>query len=492
MNVAIKQKSLVFLLSLVLMGLLASSFSLVYAVDSSITINSVNLTLHDDDDANGIANIGDTIRVEVDLTNTDEACDSVTASTTVTVDLSAYGGENDEALTCVTPNGGTNDIWRLDFEIANAGGDGIDVAANNASSRVTVTADDEDDVTPVTQVSNNLAEAVDTIAPTITSFNVTGASGAGGVFKRGDTITVTWDNSGDGDNNTDTISTTTVLFFGDDVVVATEEDDIWTATIAVNDLDEIEDTGLNITVTIKDNANNSVSTGTDDVDVDNVAPAKPVATPAAATFSVSRDITLGSTGSDLIRYTLNGTNPTCSTGTLYSGAFTVDTTLTLKVIGCDTAGNESLVLTTEYNKSSSGSGSGSSKTKTVVKGVVPIMAKSVADIINENKMLFVQAHAAGLVLPQIIMDMLDLKNIPAMPVRDITLGMSGVDVQALQNFLIARGHSIPAGATSYFGIQTQSALMEYQKANSITPASGYFGAITRTQMKAAGLAGLWW
>lgn len=72
--------------------------------------------------------------------------------------------------------------------------------------------------------------------------------------------------------------------------------------------------------------------------------------------------------------------------------------------------------------------------------------------------------------------------------RDLELGMSGADVTKLQEFLIKSGHPISAGVTGYFGQQTKDALIEYQKANSILPASGYFGPKTRAQMKTVGLA----
>ena len=69
---------------------------------------------------------------------------------------------------------------------------------------------------------------------------------------------------------------------------------------------------------------------------------------------------------------------------------------------------------------------------------------------------------------------------------DLTLGSSGSEVTALQNWLIGKGYSIPAGATGYFGAQTQAALAAYQAANGISPAAGYFGPITRAKVNAAG------
>lgn len=68
--------------------------------------------------------------------------------------------------------------------------------------------------------------------------------------------------------------------------------------------------------------------------------------------------------------------------------------------------------------------------------------------------------------------------------RDLTIGSVGADVTALQTLLINRGFGIPAGATGYFGAQTQAALARYQAANGIAPAAGYFGPITRAHVDA--------
>ncbi len=70
--------------------------------------------------------------------------------------------------------------------------------------------------------------------------------------------------------------------------------------------------------------------------------------------------------------------------------------------------------------------------------------------------------------------------------NDLTVGSTGVAVTSLQTFLIAKGFSIPAGATGYFGSQTKAAVAAYQSANGISPAVGYFGPITRAHVNAAG------
>jgi lysophospholipase L1-like esterase len=70
--------------------------------------------------------------------------------------------------------------------------------------------------------------------------------------------------------------------------------------------------------------------------------------------------------------------------------------------------------------------------------------------------------------------------------RDLELHDSGADVEALQSFLNAHGSPIaPTGPgsagqeTDYFGSATYAALARFQAAHGITPASGYFGPLTR-------------
>jgi hypothetical protein len=70
--------------------------------------------------------------------------------------------------------------------------------------------------------------------------------------------------------------------------------------------------------------------------------------------------------------------------------------------------------------------------------------------------------------------------------RDLELGAVGEDVRQLQKFLNSNGFVVAtngAGSagneTTYFGPATQAALIRFQIAKGITPASGYFGPITR-------------
>ncbi len=73
----------------------------------------------------------------------------------------------------------------------------------------------------------------------------------------------------------------------------------------------------------------------------------PVATPLAGTYTSAQNVTLLATGALSIRYTANGANPTCTTGTIYSSALSVSTTTTIRAVACYSA-NVSAVSTFSY------------------------------------------------------------------------------------------------------------------------------------------------
>lgn len=119
----------------------------------------------------------------------------------------------------------------------------------------------------------------------------------------------------------------------------------------------------------------------------------------------------------------------------------------------------------------------------------------------DNKDRIARYHERGTELPEIVVTLLGLDKQeksqaePAAEVlvlRDLFFGTEGEDVKKLQKLLIQRQYAIPAGATGYFGLQTQYALDAYQVENGVAPRGGYFGPITRAQMKVAGLPELWW
>jgi hypothetical protein len=77
--------------------------------------------------------------------------------------------------------------------------------------------------------------------------------------------------------------------------------------------------------------------------------------------------------------------------------------------------------------------------------------------------------------------------------RDLTVGSKGDDVKALQQFLNSHGAQIaasgagsPGSESTYFGSLTKAALAKWQAANGVSPASGYFGPITRAKINGMG------
>ncbi len=107
-------------------------------------------------------------------------------------------------------------------------------------------------------------------------------------------------------------------------------------------------------------------------------------------------------------------------------------------------------------------------------------------LITQYKDILIQAYNMGIIFPQNVLDLLGISNtVPILPERDLRFGDRGEDVKVLQTILINQGYRILADGI--FGNQTRQALSEYQKRNNISPAQGYFGPVTRAQMKGAGL-----
>jgi LPXTG-site transpeptidase (sortase) family protein len=69
--------------------------------------------------------------------------------------------------------------------------------------------------------------------------------------------------------------------------------------------------------------------------------------------------------------------------------------------------------------------------------------------------------------------------------RDLSLGIRGNDVTALQQFLIDGKYLDLATPTDYFGPLTKAALRSWQTSADIYPASGFFGPLSRGKINAA-------
>ncbi|MCB9819482.1 peptidoglycan DD-metalloendopeptidase family protein [Candidatus Nomurabacteria bacterium] len=108
---------------------------------------------------------------------------------------------------------------------------------------------------------------------------------------------------------------------------------------------------------------------------------------------------------------------------------------------------------------------------------------------SEYQNVFVSAGAQDIDVPEMITDELPLTArttiTTGLPARDLQLGSFGPDVVALQSRLIADGYLDLSTPTDQFGPLTQAALIRYQLAKGISPASGYYGPLTRASMGAS-------
>src|SRR3989338_5136970 len=66
--------------------------------------------------------------------------------------------------------------------------------------------------------------------------------------------------------------------------------------------------------------------------------------------------------------------------------------------------------------------------------------------------------------------------------RSLTVGSRGADVKCLQGVLKAAGHLSIASTTDYFGAMTKAAVSKWQAAAGVTPASGFFGPLSRAKL----------
>ncbi|TWA58061.1 hemolysin type calcium-binding protein [Azospirillum baldaniorum] len=211
---------------------------------------------------NNTLRIGSTVKAVWDNSASGDGSDNTDTIAGVTADFSQYGGGSAVAMT------NTGGVWQATYTIA-AGG--LDTTGRNVSITVT---DNAGNSKTVTDTANH---KLDNVAPTVTDANIaiSGGTGTGGAYKIGDTVTATWDNTIDGDNNTDTLAGVTMdfsQFGGGSAVAAINSNGVWTATYAIT-AGSMDATNRNVSVTVTDNAGNATTRAdTANATVDNRAP----------------------------------------------------------------------------------------------------------------------------------------------------------------------------------------------------------------------------
>lgn len=118
-------------------------------------------------------------------------------------------------------------------------------------------------------------------------------------------------------------------------------------------------------------------------------------------------------------------------------------------------------------------------------------------LISEYSSVFASAKKSGIKLPSEIQKLVTgtVSSVVSIPhnsntnTSDLELGFSGDAVIVLQKKLIEKNAGVEAralklaGATGYFGVRTQAALIEFQKSVNIVPSDGYYGSITRAALQ---------
>lgn len=179
--------------------------------------------------------------------------------------------------------------------------------------------------------------AIDTIAPTLTSIIL-----ADTALKIGETSLVTFTFSESVAGTFSNADITTIANGTLSAVVNGGAGTVWTATFTPTA--SIEDATNIITVTmtgITDLAGNPGvgTTSSANYQIDTLI-TTPAANPVAGSYNGTQNITLSSVGSTSIRFTTDGTAPSCSVGVVYSSAISISASGTIKAIACDNAGNE--------------------------------------------------------------------------------------------------------------------------------------------------------
>ena len=173
-------------------------------------------------------------------------------------------------------------------------------------------------------------------APTLTSVSTTTASGTvcGGctveVFLADKTQVP--DASGDNNGEGKTVVGTGVATSGG------------TFTVALQGVNP----GAVLTATATDSLGNTSEFATNVLVPDTTPPDPPVPSPAGGTYTGSQSVTLTAEAGATIRYTTDGSTPSVTSGTIYSGPISISSTTTLKAVAIDSAGNVSTVMTETY------------------------------------------------------------------------------------------------------------------------------------------------
>jgi hypothetical protein len=253
-----------------------------------VNVSDAHISISGATGTGGAFKIGDTVTAAWDnsANGDNNASGELASKNPVAVDFSQFGGPS--AQTAWVDNLG---IWRATYTIE-AGS----IDASNCNVSVTVT----DSASQSTTTPDTTNATVDNIAPTVTDarISISGATGTGGAFKIGDTVTARWNNTAFmGDKNDagelaskDPVTVDFSQFGGPSAVVAANSDQIWTASYPLV-AGTINSTNLNVAVTVTDNAGNSTTTADSTrATVDTIQPAVAIAAVTSPITSANQSV----------------------------------------------------------------------------------------------------------------------------------------------------------------------------------------------------------
>lgn len=248
----------------------------------------------------------------------------------------------------------------------------------------------------------------------------------------------------------------------------------------------------------------------------------PTASPVAGSYSSTQSVTLSVDGAESIRYTTDGSIPTCSSAE-YTSAIPVSSSTTIKAISCYPENNSSSVATFAYVISAASSpGGGVSapppspdpKDDEVLEedaddaddedADAPLVDKPIEEM-TVSELLAEIARITALVnqLQTSLDQMTTETDIPDSCAgirfdRNLSLGSVGNDVRCLQAFLntdpvtrvAVSGAGSPGNETNYFGSLTRAAVIKFQEKYfaevlapiNLTSGTGFVGQYTRAKL----------
>lgn len=206
-------------------------------------------------DASNTRDTGYSTDVTLSVTNTSGGVPAGTVDS-----LTGTGDTDGNSITVsLTPSTGSATFTGLALEYTNAGASDTLVLRASSGSLASTSSN------TITSFSG----------PTVSAGNisVSGASGSGGAYKIGDTVTARWNNTSGGDNNSGVTSVTVDFsqFGGGAAVTASNNSGNWTATYTIV-AGSIDATNRNVSVSATSGTGTSTTSGTNNVSVDNQAP----------------------------------------------------------------------------------------------------------------------------------------------------------------------------------------------------------------------------